>query len=181
MSSVHKGCLQRLLGKFLCIHTLVSQVMCVSRWTPTIKMHAHPSLGLTGALGQECWPRCGSYPALKSILAMQTELRASPNALQRHRRAVFNRGGATLEMIEVSFKQIESLQGWNKYTIRRRDGEIRTTADRMTLPVIQKDSIPISILYQYLGKIFSTFLFPPSKEYPHWVDGCLNKALRTLF
>lgn len=112
---------------------------------------------------------------------MQTELRASPNALQRHRRAVFNSGGATLEMIEVSFKQIESLQGWNKSTITWRDGAMRTTADRVTLPVIQKDFIPISILYQYLSKAFTTFLFPPSDKYPPWVDGCLKKAPRSLF
>lgn len=55
---------------------------------------------------------------------MRTEPRASPNALQRRRRAGFNSEGATLEMIEVWYKQIKSLQGWNTFTIR----EERTTA-----------------------------------------------------
>lgn len=89
-------------------------------------------LGLTGALGQECWPRCGSYPALKSILAMQTEPRASPNALQRCRRSGFNREGGTLEIIKVSYKQLESLQGRNKFRIRQHDRTERTTTDPVT-------------------------------------------------
>lgn len=60
---------------------------------------------------------------------MQTEPRASPNALQRCGRSGFNGAGGTLEIIKVSYKQIESLQGRNKFRIRQRDGAERTTTD----------------------------------------------------
>lgn len=36
---------------------------------------------LTRAVGQECWPRCGSYPALKSISDKHPEMCASPKRL----------------------------------------------------------------------------------------------------
>lgn len=78
---------------------------------------------------------------------MRTEPRASPNALQRRRRAGFNSEGATLEMIEVWYKQIKSLQGWNKFTIR----EERTTADH--------SEGHIKILNQYLSVVFITSSF----------------------
>lgn len=75
---------------------------------------------------------------------MRTEPRASPNAMQRRRRAGFNSEGATLEMIEVWYKQIKSLQGWNKFTIR----EEKTTADH--------SEGHIKILSQYLSEVFLT-------------------------
>lgn len=114
-------------GSCVCSYfeTLVSQIMCVSRWTSCNLGAGSAVLGLTGALGQECWPRCGSYPALKSILAMQTEPYASPNALQRSRRSGFNREGGTLKIIKVWCKQTESLQGRNIFRTRQRDGAER--------------------------------------------------------
>lgn len=63
---------------------------------------------------------------------MQTEPRVSPNALQLCRRSGFSREGGTLEIVKVSYKQIESLQGWNKFRIRQRDGAERTTPDPLT-------------------------------------------------
>lgn len=156
--------LKRLLCTFSYSETLVSQVMCVSRWT-SCNLDARSAVsGLTGALGQECWPRCGSYPALKSILAMHNERRASPNALQRCRRSDFNREGGTLEVIKVSCKQIESLQGRNKF---QNQTAWRSSEDNYwprDSPVSQKDFACILILRQHLRKIFIPVFWSSTKN-----------------
>lgn len=61
---------------------------------------------------------------------MQTEPRASPNALQRCRRSGFNSEGGTWEIIEVLCKQIKSLQGQNIFRIRK-----RVRAEKQLLPL----------------------------------------------
>lgn len=83
------------IAKFYIFHSFFSLGLCCSLdplWLVS---------GLTRAVGQGLWPRCGSYPALKSILEGHIVKCTSPNKLQLCRSTGFGFHRQTRYRVEL--------------------------------------------------------------------------------